>query len=192
MSTSSSRSHVDPGWRALLPYLDFVLRYTRKTPHIHGLAVQLGALCRQYIHKYDMERLAKEALPDDQSASAPTPGSDGNTKTSEDSERAKQKYLDFRDQLISNSRRCQAAWLEGSRLLSPETLREDFPKTWKRRAMDYGLRGTERPNARELGGSFYLPVDFNASALEGVRYAVEVLQEWCERERLDWNCRIEL
>ena len=192
MSVTSSRAHADPGWRAIMPYLEFVLRHVRKTPHLHGLAVQLGALCRQHVHKYDLERLAKEALPDDQSASAPTPGSDGNTKTSEDSERAKQKYLDFRDQLISNSRRCQAAWLEGSRLLSPEALREEFPKTWKRRAVDFSLRGTERSAPRELGGSFYLPVDGNASALEGVRYAVEVLQEWCEREKMEWNCRIEL
>jgi hypothetical protein len=192
MSAASIRPGNDPGWRGIVPYLDFVLNHTRKTPYLHGIAMQLGALCRQHVSKYDMEKLAKEALPDDQSASAPTPGSDGNTKTGEDSERAKQRYLDFRDQLISNARRCQSAWLEGSRLLSPEVLREEFPMTWKRRATDYSLRGMERPAPRELGGSFFLPLDGNATALEGVRYAVEVLQEWCEREKVDWRCRIEL
>lgn len=189
---ASSRQSSDPGWRSILPYLDFVLNYTRKISYLNGLALQLGALCRQHVYKYDIERLAKEALPDDQSASAPTPGSDGNTKTSEDSERAKQRYLEFRDQLVRNTRRCQSAWLEGSKMLSPEVLREDFPVTWKRRATDYTLRGTERPAPRELGGSFFLPLDANATALEGVRYAVEVLQEWCEKEKVDWRCRIEL
>lgn len=191
-SAASTRQSNDPGWRAIMPYLDFVLHHARKKPPLHGLAIQLGALCRQHVHKYDMERLAKEPLPDEQSASAPTPGSDGNTKTSEDSERTKQKYLDFRDHLISNTRRCQTAWLEGSRLLSIELLREEFPVTWKRRATDFSLRGTERPVPRELGGSFFLPLDGNSSPLEGVRYAVEVLQEWCERGKVDWKCRIEL
>jgi hypothetical protein len=192
VSAASSRQSNDPGWRGIIPYLDFVLRHARKTPPLHGLAMQLGALCRQHLHRYDMERLAKEPLPDDQSASAPTPGSDGNTKTSEDAERTKQKYIEFRDQLISNTRRCQAAWLEGSRLLSIEVLREEFPATWKRRATDFTLRGTERPVPRELGGSFFLPLDGNANPLEGVRYGVEVLQEWCEKGKVDWRCRIEL
>jgi hypothetical protein len=77
ISAVSSRQTSEPGWRKIIPYLDFVLRHTRKTPYLHGLAVQLGALCRQHLHKYDIEKLAKEALPDEQSASAPTPGSDG-------------------------------------------------------------------------------------------------------------------
>ena len=191
-SAASGRQTTDPSWRAIIPYLEFVLQHSRKTTHLYGLAVQLGALCRQQVHKHDMERLAKEPLPDEQSASAPTPGSDGNTKTSEDSERTKQKYLDFRDRLISNTRRCHAGWLDGSRLLSIEVLREDFPITWKSRAMDFSLRGTERPTPRELGGSFFLPLDGNASPLEAVRYAVEVLQEWCEKGKVDWKCRIEL
>lgn len=192
ISAASSRQSNDPGWRAIIPYLDFVLHHAKRPPQLHGLAIQLGALCRQHVHKYDVERLSKEPLPDEQSASAPTPGSDGNTRTSEDSERTKQKYIDFRDHLISNTRRCQSAWLEGSRLLSIEVLREEFPVTWKRRATDFSLRGSERPQPRELGGSFFLPLDGNASALEGVRYAVEVLQEWCERTKVDWRCRIEL
>ena len=58
--------------------------------------------------------------------------------------------------------------------------------------MDFSLRGSERLQPRELGGSFFLPLDGNASVLEGVRYAVEVLQEWCEKEKVDWRCRIEL
>lgn len=192
ISASSSRQSNDPGWRSIIPYLNFVLDHTKRMPPLHGLAFQLGALCRQNVHKYDMERLAKEPLPDEQSASAPTPGSDGNTKTSEDSERTKQKYIEFRDHLISNTRRCQMAWLEGSRLLSIEVLREEFPVTWRQRAMDFSLRGTERPVPRELGGSFFLPLDGNANPLEGVRYAVEVLQEWCAKGKVDWRCRIEL
>ncbi|KAI9872918.1 MAG: hypothetical protein M1823_008047, partial [Watsoniomyces obsoletus] len=108
-----SRPGVDPGWRTILGYHIFLFRASRKFPPLHGLVVQLGAVCRQLIHKYDMERLGRDPLPDDHLGSAPTPGSDGNTKTHEDGEKYKKKYLDFRNELVQNAQELQTAWLYG-------------------------------------------------------------------------------
>jgi hypothetical protein len=182
----------DPGWRTILPYHIFVFKASRKFPHLHGLVVQLGAVCRQVIHKFDMERLAREPLPEEQNTAAPTPGSDGNTKTSEDIEKHRKKYHDFRNDLISNANELQVAWLDGSRILSPETIRREYTQTWEKRATDSRLRGTEKVAPDDLKGHFFLPLDVSTPPIEASRFATFLLHEWTTKEDVKWKPRIEL
>lgn len=191
-AVSHSQPAPDPGWRTILPYFLFVFRASRKLPHLHGLVVQLGAVCRQMIHKLDMDRLARDPLPDEQSGSAPTPGSDGNTKINEDIEKYKKKYLDFRNELVSNSKELQVAWLDGSRILSLDTLKQEYPKTWAKRSKDSTLRGVERVTPAKLGVDFFLPLDVSTTPLEATRFAIAFLEEWTKVEDVNWKPRIEL
>jgi hypothetical protein len=191
-AVSHSQPAPDPGWRTILPYFLFVFRASRKLPHLHGLVVQLGAVCRQMIHKLDMDRLARDPLPDEQSGSAPTPGSDGNTKINEDIEKYKKRYLDFRNELVSNSKELQVAWLDGSRILSLDTLKQEYPKTWAKRSKDSTLRGTERVTPAKLGVDFFLPLDVSTTPLEATRFAMAFLEEWTNAEDVNWKPRIEL
>lgn len=187
-----ARPGADPGWNTIIPYHIFVWRASRKHSHLHGLVVQLGAVCRQLIHKYDMDRLARDPLPDDYCNAAPTPGSDGNTKTNEDAEKYKKSYVDFKDGLIRNARELQTAWLDGSRHLSPEILRRDFPNTFSKRAKDSSLRLQEKPVPANIPKDFYLPLDANTTAFEAARFGLAFLQEWAEKENVDWKTSIEL
>ncbi|EXJ93664.1 hypothetical protein A1O1_02056 [Capronia coronata CBS 617.96] len=187
-----ARPGVDPGWRSIILYHIFVFRASRKFPHLHGLVVQLGAVCRQYIQKYDMDRLARDPLPEDYCNSAPTPGSDGNTKTNEDSERYKKRYVEFRDDLIHNARELQTAWLDGSRYLSIDLLRREYPNTWAKRNQDTSLRLQEKLSPLKINKDFYLPMDTNTTAFEAARFGVSFLEEWAEKEKIDWRPRIEL
>jgi hypothetical protein len=192
---SYANNGSDPGWRTIVPYLSFVLRMSKAFLHLHGLVSQLGAVCRQMISRYDLERLAKEPLPDDHTGSAPTPGSDGNTKSSEDVEKARRRWNAFRTELTDNARELQRAWLDGYQELSPEILKQAFPDTWARRARDSTLKaapGTEKLTPDNLAGGYHLPLDVNTSAVEAVRYAKGVLVEWAEREGVKWETRIEI
>ena len=191
LSYSGHHTSSDPGWRTIIPLHIFVFRASRKYPHLHGLVVQLGAVCRQAIHRFDMDRLARDPLPDEH-GSVPTPGSDGTTKTSEDVERYRKKYLSFRDDLVGNATELQTAWLDRSRLLSLDTLKKDYPETWEKRARDTSLRGHERISPTHLGGDFFLPQDATTSPFEAVRFAVAFLQEWVQKEGVPWKPRIEL
>ena len=191
-AVSQSQPSPDPGWRTILPYFLFVFRASRKFAHLHGLVVQLGAVCRQIIHKLDMDRLARDPLPDDQSGSAPTPGSDGNTKTGDDIDKYKKKYLDFRNELVSNAKELQVAWLDSSRILSLDTLKQEFPKTWAKRSKDSTLRGIERLSPTKLGTDFFLPLDVNATPIEATRFAMAFLDEWTKAEDVEWKPRIQL
>jgi hypothetical protein len=191
-AVSHSQPSPDPGWRTILPYFLFVLRASRKFSHLHGLVVQLGAVCRQVIHKLDMDRLARDPLPDEQSGSAPTPGSDGNTKTNEDIDKYKKKYLDFRNELVSNAKELQVAWLDGSRMLSLDTLKQEYPKTWAKRSRDSTVRGIERITPTKLGADFYLPLDVSTTPIEATRFAIAFLEEWTKAEDVNWKPRVEL
>lgn len=182
----------DPGWRSILPYHNFVFRASKQFPHLHGLVTQLGAVCRQILHKLDMDRLARDPLPDEQGSSAPTPGSDGNTKTNDDHDKYKKKYLEFRNDLISNAKELQVAWLDGSRLLSLDTLKQDYPQTWTKRSKDSALRGHEKLAPAKLGGDYFLPLDVSTTAVEASRFVMAFLSEWSNKEGVEWKSRIEL
>lgn len=184
------RSNQDPGWQNLLPYHIFVFRAARKFPHLHGIVTQLGAVCRQYIHKFDLDKLAKEPLPEEHIGSAPTPGSDGNTKTTEDVEKYRKKYLDFRDQLVLNSKELQTAWMDGSRELSLDVIEREYPKTWSRRARDSSMRGVVRQSPSKISDDYFLPLDANATAFEAARFTLAFLEEWADREGVEWATRM--
>ncbi|KIW46143.1 uncharacterized protein PV06_01830 [Exophiala oligosperma] len=187
-----SRPGSDPDWRSILPYHIFVYRASRKYPHLHGLVMQLGAVCRQQIQKHDLDKLARDPLPDEYCNSAPTPSSDGNTKTNEDVEKYRKRYTQFRDDMIHNIRELQTAWLDGFRYLSPELLRREYPNTWALRAKDATLRLQEKPSPLKMPKSFYLPMDANTTALEAARFGMAFLTEWAEKEKIDWKTKIDL
>ena len=191
-ANSNARPNTDPGWRSIVLYHIFVFRASRKFPHLHALVVQLGAVCRQLVHKYDMEKLARDPLPDDYCNSAPTPGSDGNTKTNEDAEKYKKRYVDFRDDLIENARELQIAWLESSRQMPPEILKRDYPITWSKRAKDSSLRLQEKPTPSNIARDFYLPLDASTTPLEAARFGVTFMEEWAEKEKVSWKTKIDL
>jgi hypothetical protein len=191
-SMSHARPNADPGWRNILAYHIFVWRASRKFPHLHALVVQLGAVCRQLVHKYDMEKLARDPLPEDYCNSAPTPGSDGITKTNEDGEKYKKGYVEFKDQLITNARELQTAWLDGSRLLSLDLLEREYPITWSKRSKDSSTRLQEKPTPSRIPKDFYLPLDASTTAFEAVRFGLVFLEEWAGKEKVDWKTSIDL
>lgn len=222
VALSYANNGSDTGWRTILPYLVFVHRVSVPFPHLQGIVSQLGAVCRQIISKHDLDRLAREPLPivtDDHNAtvSAPTPSSDGNTKSSSTSnddattssatDKARRRWTAFRTELTENAKDLQRAWLDGYQKLSPEVLKQDFPDTWARRARDPSLKAAAGAvgvlekglSAENLRGSYtyFLPLDVNTGVVEAVRFGRAILQEWGGREVKEgevkgWNLRVEL
>ena len=179
-------------WESIEEYLVFVLRGTKKHPHLYGLALQIGAVCRQQIQKYYIDRLAKDPLPEDYIGSAPTPGSDGNTKTHEDGQRYKSEYLKRSDNMVTNARALQDSCLDGSRKLSPELLRTDYPKTWGARRLDFERRGMDRPSPNNIPKDYYLPIDAATTPFEAVKFGLAFLAEWTDINGVSWETSIDL
>lgn len=191
------RPNTDPNWTSILPYQSMVRQQSKPYKHLQGLVTQLGAVVRQHLHHEHMRRLCKESLPvDDHNSigSAPTPGSDGNTRTSEDPTEAKKSFLRLRDEIVQNSKDVRTAWLDGSRVLGLDVIEDQYPKTWGMRTKDTSKRNPDKIIAKDCGKAlgFYLPMDVTTNVFEATNFALAFLHEWTLIEGVSWKTRVDL
>ncbi|KAK2880090.1 hypothetical protein FQN49_000568 [Arthroderma sp. PD_2] len=179
------------GWRSIIPYWQSVLNRTTSYPHLHGLCLLLGAICHESIHSLDLERLATTSFPDEHSP-APTPGSDGNTVTSEESKKQRRDFAELRTRLPESYKVAHRLWLEGSRELPDSILTRYYPNTWSKRSKNAAERGREQLRLGEYAGEYYLPLGTATTPLEAVRFGWSFLNEWSEREGVKWKGRLGL
>lgn len=182
-------------WRSIIPYWRVVERTTSAYTHLHGLCLVLGAVSRDTINTLDMERLAVCPLPGEQSP-VPTPGSDGNTVTSDrnSSNRShnKKEFLEIRTRLPENHKEANRLWLEGCRELSDDVLAKEYPETWSSRSRNFAERGHDNFQIGQYAGSFFLPFGRTTTPMETVRFGVALLREWCKKENIDFKARLKL
>lgn len=200
---SDQASHVgrqsgDAGsWRSLLPYWNFVETKCQPYPHLHGLCLQLGAICRDLIHNHDLDRLSSDALPTaaPEEARPPTPGTEGDIGASEVASKAaayRKEYMEFKSKLVENARVAQQLWIEGTYKLPVDGLKTAFPQTWARSAKGPMARARERVVPGNYDGDFYLPLGCMTTGMEAVRAGWMALGEWCKKEKVQWEGKMGL
>ncbi|KAK2787445.1 hypothetical protein FQN53_005182 [Emmonsiellopsis sp. PD_33] len=187
----SRRVGDSTGWQSIVAYWNAVKHITAPYPHLHGLCLLLGAISRNAIHGLDLERLSVIALPSEYSP-APTPGSDGNTVTSEETKKHQKEFLDLRTRLVESYREANRLWLEGTRELSDEVLSRQYPVTWSKRSRNFSQRGREKLQLGEYSGEYFLPLGAPTTPLEAVRFGWSFLSEWTEKEGVRWKGRLGL
>lgn len=191
---AQARPSADPGWSTILPYYMMVHKQSRSYKHLHGLVVQLGAVCRQHLHNEHIRRLSKETFPDD-TVSAPTPGSDGNTRSpSSTTSNNRKRFTDLRDELVGNARDLRHAWLEGSKLLPVETIESDYTSTWRKKMSpkDFVKRTPDKLDPKHLPKDFPMPLDVTTNVFEASNFALAFMREWAMIEQIDWKTRIDI
>ncbi|PGH29600.1 hypothetical protein GX50_07656 [[Emmonsia] crescens] len=192
--TLNRRVGDSSAWLSIVPYWKVVKNITDPYPHLHALCSLLGAVFHEVIHSLDLERLATTTIPSEHSP-APTPGSDGNTITSEESKK-QQQHRDFivlRKRLVDSHKDAKSLWLEASRKLSEEVLTRQYPGTWSKRSINFSERGRERSLVLgEYSGEYFLPLDRTATPLEAIRFGWMFLTEWTEKEGVRWKGRLGL
>ncbi|KAL1968760.1 hypothetical protein VTN77DRAFT_1586 [Rasamsonia byssochlamydoides] len=178
-------------WRSILAYWRVVKMTTASYPRLHGLCLLLGAISHDTIHALDLERLAVCSLPGEHSP-VPTPGSDGNTVTSDESKKYRKEFLELKARLPEYYKEAHRLWLEGGRELSDDIIMQEFPATWSKRSRNFAERGRERLSVGNYSGGFFLPLGRTTTPLEAVRFGVSILGEWCKREGLEFEARLGL
>ncbi|KAN0072563.1 hypothetical protein V8E54_009492 [Elaphomyces granulatus] len=179
-------------WRSILAYWKVVKMTTGPYPHLHGLCLLLGAVSHDAIHSIDLERLAVSSLPGEHSP-VPTPGSDGNTVTSEESKQYRKEFLDLKSRLPKYYKEANHLWLEGSRELSEDVIIQEFPITWSKRSINFPERGRQQPKKiGEYPDEFFLPLGRMTTPIEAVRFGLCILSEWCKKEDVQWEGRFDL
>ena len=180
-------------WRSILAYWKVVKKLAEPYPHLHGLCLYLGAASNEAIHSLDLERLALSSIPSEHSP-APTPGSDGNTVSvsSDESKRYKREFTDLKSRLPESYREANRLWLEGSRDLPDDALARSYPATWAGRSKNHSVRGSDRVKPGEYSGDYFLPLGRATTPLEGVRFGLAFLREWCDKESVGWTASLAL
>lgn len=158
-------------WISLPPYFKFVKSLLRgdESPHIQGFLFQLEAVCRNTILQLDLERLEREA-----------------TSTSEES-------AAFRKQLSENAKLATQCWIEGLNFLRPIEFQTHFPATWGLRTMAPISGEREKLIPKCYGDmGYHLPLTSTSSAIEAVRAGRNFLTEWCKKEHIKWELKMDI
>ncbi|KAL8773900.1 MAG: hypothetical protein Q9209_001330 [Squamulea sp. 1 TL-2023] len=165
-----SRMKKVPGdraaWASLLPYFKFLNNITRDTEssQLQGLLYQLEGVCRETILEGDYERFERDALTDET----------------------------LPKQVAENSRLAHQAWIHGTKLLTHDDFRQNFPKTWAQRSKVSGDSSGKLVPGCYGEGSYFLPLSTTSSNIEAVRAGWSFLEEWCKKEGVKWDGKIGL
>ncbi|PWY68049.1 hypothetical protein BO70DRAFT_300805 [Aspergillus heteromorphus CBS 117.55] len=187
-----SRQAADSSsWLSILAYWRVVRKNSAPYPRLHSLCLILGAVSYDSIHALDLERLAAIPLPGEYTP-IPTPGSDETTVSWEENKKNRKELLELKSRLPECYRESQKLWLEGLRGISEDVLAREFPSTWSKRSKNFSGLGKQRLKAGEYFGEYFLPVARTATPLEIIRFSRAILSEWCLKEGVGWNSRLEL
>ncbi|KAJ6171619.1 hypothetical protein N7470_000686 [Penicillium chermesinum] len=178
-------------WQSIIAYWRVVMKNSTSYPILHSLCLLLGAVSYGAIHSLDLDRLAASPLPGEHTP-VPTPGSDGSTMPSDENKKSRREFLELKNRLPESFKESQKLWIEGTRGLSEDTLRREFPSTWSSRSHNHAERGRTVLKPGEYVGDYFLPLGGITPPIEVVRFGWSLLQEWCTQEKVDWKSRLGL
>lgn len=178
-------------WLSIIAYWRVVKKNSLPYPSLHSLCLILGAISYDAIHALDLERLAITPIPGEQTP-LPTPASDGQPAQLEDSKKGLKDFLELKSRLPECYKESQRLWYDGSRGLSEDILAREFPETWSKRARNYTEQGKKRLKPGVYSGEIYLPLGRTSTPLEIARFSYSLLGEWCSKENIEWQGKLDL
>lgn len=95
-----------------------------------------------------------------------------------------------RTSILETHAALQKAATEAERKLDIDKLQEAFPKSWSQRSKT--LSATERLESTKLSGGFKLPIGLATTPVRAARAGHSMLQEWLEREKIDYTLKLKL
>ncbi|KAL8952651.1 MAG: hypothetical protein Q9222_001457 [Ikaeria aurantiellina] len=164
-------------WLSLLPYFKFLTSVMQGTEssHLQGFFYQLEAVCRDTIFDYDVERLEHAII--------------------NSTEEQQAELTAFQKSMAENARLAKVAWKAGTRMLTIDDFKTEFPTTWDKRSKSFldASRGKENLTLGKYGeGGFYLPLSGASSSIQAVRAGWSFLEEWCKKEGVQWEGKMGL
>ncbi|KAB2579603.1 uncharacterized protein LTHEOB_7118 [Lasiodiplodia theobromae] len=166
---------LNASWRTLFPLFRFFKNNCQEFPHLEGLRLQLGAIICARITTLVAQR-------------PPQPGDSGdkNAFTTEKALSTMSEYIQNMTTLVAESRS----------KLPFEDLISNYPKTWNGRARGVDVesdpRSWEKLELGSLEGNYNLPLGPDTSPIQAVRMGIIFLNEWMNRENVDYKLQIKL
>ena len=192
----SSRKAIDShSWETIFGFIQVVKRRSQGHTLIHGLCLQLEAVCHNLILIAKIDQLASIQPPTASTNEKPVPAiaqskqaavsTETASKSSQQS-RTLEEYMQHKDKIAENYRFAQHLWVDGAFELSIDDLQQSFPISWKRKSRAPLARSKEKLTLGNLNGDFYLPLSNITTGIEAIRAGWSLLGEWCKNENVNW------
>ena len=195
----SSRKAIDfHSWETIFGFIQLVKRRSQGHTLIHGLCLQLEAVCHNLILVAKVDQLAsiqppitsaneETVQPTKQAALATEPASKGSQQS-----RTLEEYMQHKEKIAEHGRFAQNLWIDGTFELSIDDLQQSFPASWKRKSRAPLARSKEKLTLGNLNGDFYLPLSNITTGIEAIRAGWSLLGEWCKNENVNWVGKVGL
>ncbi|MCJ1399167.1 hypothetical protein MMC11_002369 [Xylographa trunciseda] len=192
----SSRKAIDLlSWETMFAFIQVVKRRSQGHTLVHGLCLQLEAVCHNLISVTKIDRLAiiqpptastnEETVNSGAQAKPVNVATEATSKSSQQSV-TPESYMQHKDKIAENCRLAQHLWIDGAFELSVDDLQQSFPASWKRKSRAPLARSKEKLTLGNLNGDFYLPLSSITTGIEAIRAGWSLLGEWCKNENVSW------
>ncbi|KAH8716820.1 hypothetical protein GQ44DRAFT_730348 [Phaeosphaeriaceae sp. PMI808] len=173
---------VEHTWKTLLPLAVSYSRITRDFKHLDGLRSYLSSVIASAICTHVSQRVAT-SRPHDSPQDVPH------------ADLAKQhSALVANFALLSDHTMKMNQHYQEARIALPfEEIQSIYKKTFIGREANAKMaKEPERVSGARMSGPYFLPISNDTTPLQAVRFGLKFLAEYCEKEKLDYNLRVNL
>lgn len=172
---------VEQTWKTLFPLCLSYARCTKDLPHLDGLRSYLCSIIASAICTHVSLRCGGAKTHDSPQELGQNVSSGTGNVT--------ENFSLLADHTMKMHRHFQDA-----RILLPfEELQQSYKKTYAARETNVKLaREPEKVTGARMSGPYFLPLGMDTSPIQGVRFGLRFLDEYCEREGLEYRFRVKL
>ena len=176
------------GWKSMLRLLDLISREAQQFKHLTGLLLQLEGIIRDYMVCYGFQRLDYNPLEQKQLDTAAVDPA----KTNEEHKAA--AYHGSFHEFRRHFEKSQLAWRSGLDLLKVSDIESEYPMTWAKRERHFilAVKSTDAVVQGEYQRKYNLPMGSMTSGLQAVNFGMSFLEEWCKKNGVKWEPKVEL
>ncbi|KAF1945290.1 hypothetical protein EJ02DRAFT_369613 [Clathrospora elynae] len=176
---------VEQTWKTLLPLCLSYARCTKDLPHLDGLRSYLGSVIASAICTHVSQRgppvVPTKPHDSPQDFSLADLAKQHNAMT--------ENFALLADHTIKMNRHYQDARMA----LPMDEVQTRYPKTYAARETNMVLaREPEKISGARMSGPYFLPLSTDTTPIQAVRFGLQFLAEYCEKERLDYRVRVRL
>ena len=176
------------GWKSMLRLLDLISREAQQFKHLNGLLFQLEGVIRDYMVCYGFQRLDYNPLEQKQLDMAAVDPA----KTKEEHKAA--AYHGSFHEFRRHFEKSQIAWRLGLDLLKISDIESEYPITWAKRERHFilAVKSADAVVQGEYRRKYNLPMGAMTSGLQAVNFGMSFLEEWCKKNGVKWEPKVEL
>ena len=170
---------VEQTWKTLLPLCLSYARCTRDFQHLDGLRSYLSSVIASAICTHVSQRFSSSKSHD----------SPQDINQPESGRQHVENFALLSDHTLKMNRHYQDA-----RIALPfEELQSTYKKTYAGREVNAKLaREPEKVSGARMSGPYFLPLGIDTTPIQAVRFGLKFLQEYCEKEKLEYSLRVNL